>query len=375
MQTAKYRVFLDGKSIDRSGLDRIETIVVQQQMDQAWQASLDLLVCTTERGVWQEEDDALIQPFKRLRIEVAVDDKNTWVPLIDGPVVGYDSELSPEPSQSTITVRASDDSVFLWRTDDPKRWEGSDSKIAKDIFKASKAVADTRIDDIDASANDGVQAVMQRGSLIETLHELASRHPGVHAWVAAGDKPGKSLGMFKKEDTAPGGLPALVLLGAGRNMDSFSGNADQQRPANVTGWALDLTDLSTKQATVKYNAVLVSTDKAAVDQKNVAVLVVPPGYAYGIDPKEIAERFAREYGETFDASGVVRSRCYAGVLQPYRVVEVKGVNGRLSGNYLIRSVTHTLTRSEYRQEFSLVRRGQSGGSNAPNPNKPKGKVS
>src|SRR6059058_4385451 len=113
MQTAKYRIYLDGKALKRAQLDNVDTVTVEQQMDKAWSARLDLNVCTSERGLWEGESDSLLQPFKRVRIEVAVEDDQTWVPLIDGPVIGYDSALSPEPSQSSITVRVSDDSIYL----------------------------------------------------------------------------------------------------------------------------------------------------------------------------------------------------------------------------------------------------------------------
>jgi phage protein D len=371
MQTAKYRIYLDGKALAKSALDRVDVVTVQQEMDRAWQARLDLLVCTTERGKWEGEDDSLLQPFKRVRIEVAVDAGQTWVPLIDGPVVGYDSALSPEPSQSTITVRISDDSIRLWRHDESTRWSGNtDSDIARNIFTQSNAVSDTRIDKTEAGTSDRPAAIMQRGTPLETLHELASRHALFHAWVAPGDQAGQSVGMFKMEETRVGSLPSLVLLGNGRNLDSFQGNDDQQRPADVTGWSLDLSDLSSSSGSSSYSDQLAGNDDPAIEDSNVAKLVVPPRYAYGVGPDELAARFAASYGEAFDASGIVRSRCYAGVLQPYKMVEVKGVNGRLSGNYVIRSVTHTLTRSEYTQSFSLLRRGQSGGADASNPNSP-----
>ncbi|HEX9898503.1 MAG TPA: hypothetical protein VGC81_04725, partial [Candidatus Methylomirabilis sp.] len=64
---------------------------------------------------------------------------------------------------------------------------------------------------------------------------------------------------------------------------------------------------------------------------------------------------------SFEASGSVQGDCYTGVLAPYRVVTVKGVNERLSGNYVLKQVTHTLTRSRYSQAFSLLRNARSAG--------------
>jgi hypothetical protein len=362
MQTAQYRIYIDGKSIGQAALDKIESVVVQQEMDQTWQATLELLTCTTEKGLWHDEADTLLKPFRRARIELSLDGKKTWVPLIDGPVVGYDSALSPEPSQSTISVRVSDDSIYLWRKEEPRRWSGDrDSEIARNIFAEGTNIADTRIDKTDPLTSDRASGIMQRGTMLDTLHVLAARNEAMHAWVAPGDKPGKSLGMFKKEEERPSGLPALVLLGPGRNLDSFTCSADGLRPATVTSWSLDLRDLSVKKGKASYGEVKNKKETDVVDFKQLADLMVPPGYAYGVDPAVKARSLASRYGQIFDASGVVSSRCYAGVLQPYKVVEVTGVNGVLSGNYLIRSVAHTLTRSQYSQQFTLVRRGQSAG--------------
>ena len=51
-----------------------------------------------------------------------------------------------------------------------------------------------------------------------------------------------------------------------------------------------------------------------------------------------------------------------GLIAPYKVVTVRGVNARLSGAYVIKKVTHRLTRSIYTQSFSLLRNARSEGS-------------
>lgn len=376
MQTAKYRIYVDGAAIAQQALDTIDTIVVEQEMDQTWTASIAILVRTSDRGHWAGEDSSLIKPLVQIRIEVAVDDGKSWIPLIDGPVTGYEASLSPEPGQSTLQVRVSDDSIRLWRQDDTQRWTGkTDTDKACNIFRQSGVVHDVRFDPTDAGTGDRPKATMQRGTLLETLQLLARNHPLFHAWVAAGDTRGQSIGMFKREDTAPSGLPPLILLGLGRNLDSFSANSDQQRAADVTSWQLNLSDLSVKSGKASYGDQVAGNDVPAVPPANTAKIMVPPGCGYGVDADEVAKRHAADLGVLFEARGTVRSRCYGGVLQPYKMVEVTSVNGRLSGNYVIKSVTHTLARSEYTQEFSLIRRGQSGGADAANPNVPPEPVS
>jgi phage protein D len=66
------------------------------------------------------------------------------------------------------------------------------------------------------------------------------------------------------------------------------------------------------------------------------------------------------------ADGEVLKDTYSAVLQPYQNVQVLGVNGQLSGSWLIRQVTHTLTRNSYGQTFSLARNAQSAGNGSSN---------
>ena len=371
MQTAQYRVYVDGVPILQSDLDLIDTITVQQAMDQAWSASIVVLISADETGVWNDEDSPLLQPMVQIRVEIMVDNDELWVPLIDGPVVGYDTSLSPQPSASTVTVRVSDDSTRLFRTDDTSRWTGdTDSDVARNIFQQQDAIATTDIDDTPAGTSDRPSGTMQRSTPLETLRELASRHPLFHAWVAPGDEPGQSIGMFKSEETTPTDLPPLILLGAQRNLDSFSASNDQQRPANVKRWRLDLGDLSSSSSTSNYSDILSDSGGDDADVQTAATVIVPPGWGYGIDPDEAVKRYAAEYAQAIDAHGVVRSRCYPAILQPYKMVLVIGANGLLSGGYVIKSVSHTITRSEYSQDFALMRRGESGGSGSGDANQP-----
>jgi hypothetical protein len=57
--------------------------------------------------------------------------------------------------------------------------------------------------------------------------------------------------------------------------------------------------------------------------------------------------------------------CYSGVLVPYQLVTVRVGDSSLSGAYLVKKVTHTLSRSNYTQEFVLLRDGETELNGAP----------
>jgi phage protein D len=73
------------------------------------------------------------------------------------------------------------------------------------------------------------------------------------------------------------------------------------------------------------------------------------------DPTTRATAAGRRASRATEATGSVRGGRYAGVLRPYQAVRVAGVKDTESGTYVVKQVTHTLTRSEYTQRFTLVR--------------------
>ena len=48
---------------------------------------------------------------------------------------------------------------------------------------------------------------------------------------------------------------------------------------------------------------------------------------------------------------------YGRVLQPRKLVGVRGAGLAFDGLHYVKSVTHQITRGEYKQHFSLVRNG------------------
>ena len=96
MGAVEFKMFLDGASATKDQLDKIDEIVVDQAVDRAWEARLKIPVCVNNDGKWEGEQEAWMKAFTRLRVEVNPGD-GKFVPLIDGPVVGFDSARSAIP--------------------------------------------------------------------------------------------------------------------------------------------------------------------------------------------------------------------------------------------------------------------------------------
>src|SRR5690606_6280853 len=188
---------------------------------------------------------------------------------------------------------------------------------------------------------------------------------GFHTFVLPGPQPGQSIGVFRKLSTEPSDLPALVLLGADRNLRTFEVKNNAQRPGSVQAFSLRFSDKTVTQASAQYRDVELLGEQAALAHLTTpANRQLQPGSGGEREPRQAANAEAERSSYAYEATGDVMTDCYGGVLTPPAVVSVRGVNGRLSGNYIVKKATHRLTRSEYTQSFSLIRNAESGGTGA-----------
>ena len=358
MREVRFRLYFDNEPATKDQLDQVEDISVEQQMDATWQARVTVPSYTDEKGRWTGADPRFAAPFGRIRVELNPGD-GKFVPLIDGPVVGDNQDMSSQPGVSRRIVSVQDDSVYLNRADSVLRFENMlDHEIAAQVFRGVKQIATQEISAESAPATDSLPpVVMQRGTEMQLLRRLAARN-GMVACVLPSDEPGGSIGVFKPLPTAPDGLPPLVLLGADRNLASFNARNDAQAPAEATVYSLSLTDKKITPVTVSFADVdLLGQEPAAASPALAAKRMLPPG-GDAIDARARARAVASRLSFSYDVTGSVLGESYPAVLSPYRVVNVQGVEEKLTGNYLIKRVSHQLTRSVYTQTFGLIRNAQ-----------------
>jgi phage protein D len=368
MGDPRFRLYLDDRPAARDQLDQIDEVQVDQVVDAAWQAHVQIPICTDDKGNWCYPGEGFAATFGRLRVELDAGD-GTFQPLIDGPIVGRRQTMSFQPGQSVETIVVHDDSVLLNRVERTKRIERrADSQIARDIFGGDSHIASSDIDSSTRSGADGEVIRFQRETDIQFLRRLA-RDQGMHAYVLPGNQPGKSVGAFKPFPTKPDGLPPLILLGPDRNVETFHPHEDAQAPATVTAQTLSLVDKSVTRASKSFRDVrLLGSAAAGAAVKVAATRILPPGADGAIDADTAARAAAERFSYAFKADGRVATGCYTAALSPYRVVTVKGVSAELSGDYLIRRVSHHITRSVYTQRFVLARNARSsGGGSGPSP--------
>ena len=285
MASIEYTIFFDNQQADQALLDKIDEVKVVQQVDQAWEARVKIPVCVNNDGKWDGEQEAWMRPFNRVRVEVKVGE-GQYVPLIDGPVVGFEGERSTQPGQSIVTLVVHDDTAFLNRKDELAFYRtGTDSEIAREIFKKAEEIkGPIEIDLVPAQPDNPSAVVVQRGTKIEILRSLAGRHRRWHAYVLPDSVAGQSVRNFKKFPAKTDGLPALVLLGPDRNLASFSATNNHSEPRDVTASTLQIKNKKILTKTAKYSDVaLVGAEPANKNNRKPSTYRLPPGQNDAVD--------------------------------------------------------------------------------------------
>lgn len=369
----EYKLWLDGKPVDAKFYTMIETITLEQGVDLACEARVELEMCADESGAWSGPTDAYAQPWRRLRLEVR-NRTSAWIPLIDGPVVSWDASMSGEPGQSTFTLIARDDTELLNQVARITTYElKTDEELIRILF-SNAGFTDPEIDKLPAQPDDRPLKHIQRGTDIEMLRSIAEPYD-LHVYVLP-DAVGHSKGYVKRIRTqGQVDAPALVLNGADRNVETCQVRNDVAKATRYQFVQLDIDKVAVGAQTLstKWNdddkdtsppdpsvhrvgetVKLLGAASTVEDLKKLGTQILPPYVSTFRDVQEVASRAQQRSSFTITATGTVRSGCYHGVLRAYDLVAVSGVNAKLCTTYVVREVTHTFSRSEYRQDFTLM---------------------
>jgi hypothetical protein len=360
MPTIEYRLFFNNAPANQKQLDLVESVEVDQDVDMAWEARLEIPLCTSDAGKWQQEDQKILDDFGRVRVEVKIG-KNNFVPLIDGSIVGFDNKMSADPGESSVTVHVHDDSVLLNRNEIVEFFEDkTDDQIARKLFQSIPEIASVQTDSVPPLDGNLEVVRVQRGTAMQYLRRLAKRRD-MHAYVLPGETPGKSIGMFKKFPTTKDGLPDMILTGTGRNIGRFDAKNLATQAGTAVSYSVSLTDKKVVKKTADPKKTDATGPEPGEKSGNTGTYLLPPDAANATDIDSAVQSKTDAASYQFEVSGTLFTECYGKSLAPYRLVTATGVNGRLSGDYIVTGVTHTLNRDAYKQTFRLTRNARSSG--------------
>ncbi|MEM9446421.1 MAG: hypothetical protein AAGA18_13840 [Verrucomicrobiota bacterium] len=356
MADKQFRVYFGNEPATEEELGSIESIVVEQEVDMAWEARLQFPLCMDEAGSWRGLDEDLNKKFSRVRIEIDPGD-GQFIPLIDGPLVGYQGDLSSQPGSSLVHFRFQDDSAKLHRKKKPKYLENkSFQEIVEELFKEIETIESVEVDELKETQESVDPVLFQRLSNMRVIQEIAEYY-NKHGYVLPAETVGKSIGCLKSypNELASDGPPPLVVVGSGRNISDFHVEAELSKKKRVRSFSFDLGTKSIRWHESSFENTNLLGDAEATDgeqEDEDEVLIVPAPSR--VDAETYAQGKTDAGSMVLKGEGSLSHECYHGVLQPYQMVTVKAGETKVSTNYVITRVTHTITPSIYTQSFSLV---------------------
>ncbi len=359
MTATDLRICFDNHgACDEQPFDLVQEIRVDQAIGMASEADLTLDLALDETGSWSGIDEDFAQPFRRVRVEVKVG-SGDYVALIDGPIVAQNFELSAEPDDSKLVLTVQDDSVLLNRNEKVEVYEGqSADQIARRLFQAEGLSAE--VDGVSATTGGLTRTVVQRGTAMHLLRELARRH-GMFVYVKPGTSAGRSVGVFKRPDLAASDLPEILIVGAERNVNRFSVRFDALRPVTASAGSVRVSDQKVLSKAASESSLDALGEKAAHELVKAGQVLLARTREEEGDLAAAVAAAVDHSGWAWSASGETTDDLYPAVLAPYHVVQVAGAGSHLAGSYLISQVTHTLDDESYRQQFTLRRNARSAG--------------
>jgi len=372
----EYSIMFGDRSVDLEELDNISDVTIEQTLDMIWEAKVTMSINMDEKGLWNIENKEFAYPQSRFRFEVKRG--NSFVVLIDGPIVNIDADMNSEPGQSSMTLTIYDDSILLDNKQEFLHYHNKkDSEIALEIYK--KAVTDKILDSFEIEdTKSQPQTINFRGTRMQLLRKLAKRN-GMHAYVIPGKISGKSIGLFKPYPKKPSGFTDLVLTGEKRNIEKFKVNIDSLKPSIGQGAYLNPQDNTIEdfshedeKCDLLGDMPVISNIKKLIGQITSPQLIpqqvipndviqpnlimIHPNSSLGDDMQQRIKAEACESRYAIKGTGkVLRTTCFPDILTPSNMIAVQGINGPYCGNYIITKVSHNISRSSHTQSFTVIR--------------------
>jgi len=282
--------------------------------------------------------------------------------ICDGVVTRQEMSPSNEPGQSTLTLTGEDLSVLLDVIEMKLPYPAlpDAGKIAVILSKYAMFgivpfVIPPLVDTVKIPT-DGFES--QTGTDLSYIKGLASRC-GYTFYIEPGPAPLSSIAYFGPDVRISIPQPALSV-----NMDWAT---------NVESLSFSLDGLSKKVTVITILDPITGKIPLPIPLPNIDVLKPPLGLRLtppakiifsddmsNLSPDEAAKRafgLLREGADAISGNGSLSVPRYGSILRARLLVGVRGAGISYDGLYYVESVTHSLKRGEYKQNFTLSRDG------------------
>jgi hypothetical protein len=300
-------------------------------------------------------------PPMRLVMVVIVNGQSNVI--MDGVIVKHDVTASNDPGQMRLTLVGEDLSRMLdlvdlsWVMKYPAM--PAEARVALILAKyAPLGLVPVVIPSVEIDVPMPTEYIPSHmGTDLQYVNYLAKR-VGYVFYVDPGPMPGQSIGYWGPEVKVGDPQPALIVnADAGSNVDQlsfgFDGFAktvfaylihDEKLPVNIA-IPIPVPDVNPLSPPLGPR---MPVPLRVEPLTGMAKMSIPQAAMVGLAK-------AARAAEVITGSGTLNVIRYGRVLQPRRLVEVRGASYAYDGLHYVRSVTHQIRAGEYKQSFTLSR--------------------
>jgi len=352
-----YTLTIGGLPAGEDLLQAIQQIEVEDHANMADMVRLRVVIGVADGCAgWSFVDDEIFERLVKVQIKVAVGSGREET-LINANVIETNASFANQPGTSILNVVAMDPTVLMNLKQVVKPWPNrSDSDVAREIFSASEYGFTPIVDTTNWRRQENDQTMIQRGTDIQFLQELARRN-GFEVYIETNGNTGVIEGHFHapRLNLPPQGVLSVNMRDA-TNVNSFSARFDMLRPSTVQTTNLDVESRETQQSQVSNSrSTSLGRETALTNQQPRVVLPAHTGLARTGEQQPYAQALADESALAITAEGELNTVAYGAVMRAKRPIAVRGAGKQFSGTYYVERVHHVLTAESYKQSFTLRR--------------------
>lgn len=276
--------------------------------------------------------------------------------LVKGPIVSHQVQLKHNDT-SVLLVRGGDNSLKLDRENKASVYSNTTESQAVQTVLQSGGFMTVEADATSAQYTDTTHALVQRESDLQFIRRLA-RNNGFLFWIACDPTGATETANFKRPPLDGDADIDLVinLSDPTPNVSELTIEWDTERPTTGEVQQQDFINKTTLTGSVTASPLtpLGTTPLAAIAPATHSVHVYAPADDQAALQARI-EAAVIEHAFFLVARGTTTAAALGRVLRAHTVVNLLGVGTRYSGKWFCSAVKHTLTHTEHRMDFELIR--------------------
>jgi phage protein D len=305
---------------------------------------------------WAFVDDSIFSRLTNIKISVSVGSSRTET-LMNAYVTETSATFANQPGSSVLNVVAMDPSVLMNLQEKVKPWPNmADSDVASAIFSSSDYKFTPIVDTTKWKRRENEQTLIQRGTDIQFLQQLAQRN-GFECYVETNGKTGVVEGHFHAQrlNDPPQGVLSVNMRDT-TNVNSFNTSFDMLRPATAQATNLDVSSQDNQQSQIANSGQsMLGLTTALSSQQQRRLLPTGSGLVRTGELQPYTQALVDQSALAITAQGELNTVAYGAILRAKRPVMVRGAGQQFSGTYYVESVHHALTADSYKQNFTLRR--------------------